>query len=163
MVLWRPTRPSRTNTQKDVLFIIGDWNAKVESQEMMEIIYITLSVKFIHSVMSDSNPIDCSTPGLPVHPEGNQSWIFIGQTDVKAEAPIPLPPDAKNWLIWKDSQAGQDWRHEVKEMTEDEIFGWHHWLDGYEFEKTLRVDDGQGGLVCCSQWGWSRTWLSEWT
>ena len=70
----------------------------------------------------------------PVHPKGNQSWIFTGRTDVKAETPILWPPDVKNWLIWKDPDAGKDWRWEEKGMTEDEMVEWHHWLNGHEFE-----------------------------
>ena len=70
----------------------------------------------------------------PVHPKGNQSWIFIGRIDVEAETPILWPPDVKNWLIWKDPDAGKDWRWEEKGTTEDEMVGRHHWLDGYEFE-----------------------------
>ena len=70
----------------------------------------------------------------PVHPKGNQSWIFIGKTDAEAEAPVLWPSDAKNWLIWKDSDAGKDWGWEEKGMTEDEMIGWHHWLDEHEFE-----------------------------
>ena len=69
----------------------------------------------------------------PVHRKGNQSWIFIGRTDAEAETPILGPPDVKNWLIWKDSNAGKDWRQEEKEMTEDEMVGWYHWLNGHEF------------------------------
>ena len=78
------------------------------------------------------SPLDCKEI-QPVHPKGNQSWIFIGRTDVEAEAPIIWPPEAKNWLIGKDPGAGKDWRQE-KGMTEDEMFGWHHQLNGYEFE-----------------------------
>ena len=70
----------------------------------------------------------------PVHPKGNHSWIFIWRTDAEAEAPILWPPDVKNWLIWKDPDAGKDWRQEEKGTTEDEIVGWHHWLNGHEFE-----------------------------
>ena len=70
----------------------------------------------------------------PVHPKGNLSWIFIGRTDVEAETPILWPPDAKNWLIWKDPNAGKDWRQEEKRMIEDEMVGWYHWLSGHEFE-----------------------------
>ena len=69
-----------------------------------------------------------------VYPKGNQSWIFIGRTDAKAETPIFWPPDVKNWLIWKDPDAGKDWRREKKGSTEDEMVGWYHWLDGHEFE-----------------------------
>ena len=89
----------------------------------------------------------------PVYPKGNQSWIFIGRTDAEAETPILWPRDAKNWLIWKDPDAGNDWRQEEKGMTEDEMVGWHHWLDGYEFEQALGVAERQGSLVCCSPVG----------
>ena len=87
-----------------------------------------------------------------VNPKGNQSWIFIGRTDAKAEAPILRPPDAKNWLIGKAPDAGKDWRQE-KGTTEDEMIGWHHWLDGHEFEQASGVGDGQGSLACCSPGG----------
>jgi len=96
------------------------------------------------------SPLDCKEI-QPVNPKGNQSWIFTGRTD--AEVPILWPPDAKNWLIGKDSDAGIDWRQEEKGTIEDEMAGWHHWLDGHEFEQTLGVGDGQGSLVCCSPWG----------
>ena len=69
----------------------------------------------------------------PVHPKGDQSWVFIGSTDVEAETPIIWPPDAKSWLIWKDPDAEKDWEQEEKWMTEDEMAGWHHWLNGQEF------------------------------
>ena len=71
---------------------------------------------------------------LTVRPKGDQSWVFIGRTDVEAETPILCPPDEKSWLIWKDSGAGKDWRQEEKEMTEDEMVGWHHQLNGHDFE-----------------------------
>ena len=89
----------------------------------------------------------------PVNPKENQSWIFIGKTDADTETLILWPPDAKNWLIWKDSDAGKDWRQEEKGTTEDEMVGWHHWLNGHEFESTAGVCYGQGGLICCSPWG----------
>ena len=79
------------------------------------------------------NPLDCKEI-QPVHPKRNQSWIFIGRTDAEAETPILWPPDAKSWLIGKDPDAGKDWRQEEKGMTEDEMFGWHHQLNGHEFE-----------------------------
>ena len=97
------------------------------------------------------SPLDCKEI-QPFHPKGNKSWIFIGRIDVEAETPILWSPDAKNWLIGKDPDAGKDWRQE-KGMTEDEIVGWHHQLDGHEFEQALGVGDGQGSLVCCSPWG----------
>ena len=98
------------------------------------------------------SPLDCKEI-QPVHPKGNQSWIFIGRTDVEAEVSLLWPPDAKNWLIWKDPDAGKDWRWEEKGTTEDEMVGWHHWLNGHELEQALGVGDGQGGLVCCSPRG----------
>ena len=87
------------------------------------------------------SPLDCSEIKL-VDPKGNQSWIFIGRTDVEAEAPILRPFDVKNWLIEKDPDAGKDWRQEEKGMAENEMVGWHHWLDRHEFEQAPGVDDG---------------------
>ena len=89
----------------------------------------------------------------PVHPKGDQSWVFVGRADVEAETPILWPPDVKSWLIGKDPAAGKDWGQEEKGTTEDEMVGWHHQLDGHGFGWTLGVSDGQGGLVCCSSWG----------
>ena len=87
------------------------------------------------------SPLDCKEI-QPVHPKWNQPWIFIGRTDVEAETPILGPPDAKNWLTGKDPDAGKDWRREEKGMTEDEMVGWHHWLNGHEFEHGPGVSDG---------------------
>ena len=112
------------------------------------------------------SPLDCKKI-KPVNPKGNQSWIFIERTNAEAEAPIVWPPDVKNWLIGKDSDAGKDWRQEEKGTTEDEMVGWHHRLNGHEFEQALGTGDGQGSLVCCSPWGrkelelelnWIRPW-----
>ena len=89
----------------------------------------------------------------PVNPKGNQSWIFIRMTDTEIEAPIVWPPNAKNWLNRKDPEAGKDWRQEEKGMTEEEMVGWHHQLDGHEFEQAPGGGDRQGGLACCSPWG----------
>ena len=86
------------------------------------------------------SPLDCKEI-QPVHPKGNQSWVFIGKTDVEAETPIFWPPDMKNWLTGKDSDAGKDWRQEEKVTTEDEMVGWHHWLNGHGFEQALGVGD----------------------
>ena len=109
------------------------------------------------------SPLNCKEI-QPVHPKGNQSRIFIGKTDTKAEAPILWPPDAKSWLIGKDPDAGEDWRQEEKGTTEDEMVGWHHQLDWHEFEQALGVGDGQGSLAYCSPWGGkSQTWLNIWT
>ena len=98
------------------------------------------------------SPLDCKKI-QPVNPKGNQSWIFIGRTDAKAETLILWLHDAKNWLIGKDSDAGRDWGQAEKGTTEDEMAGWHHWLDWCEFEWTPGVGDGQGGLACCDSWG----------
>ena len=89
----------------------------------------------------------------PVHPKENQTLFFIGKTDTEAETPILWSPNAKNWLIWKDPDAGKDWRQEEKGMTEDGMVRWHHQLDGHEFEQILGDSEGQEGLVCCSPWG----------
>ena len=107
------------------------------------------------------SPLDCKEI-QPVHSKGNQSWIFIGRTDAKAETPILWPPDAKSWLIGKDSDAGRDCGQEEKGMTEDEMAGWRHWLDGHESEWTLGVGDGQGGLACCNSWGRKESDMTEW-
>ena len=98
----------------------------------------------------------------PVSPKGNQSWIFTGRTDMEAEAPILWPPDAKSWFIGKDPDAGKDWRQEEKGVTEDEMVGWHHRLDGREFVQAPGVGDGQGGLACCSPWGRKESDMTEW-
>ena len=98
------------------------------------------------------SPLDCKEI-QPTNTEGNQSWIFIGRTDAEAEALILRPPDVKSWLIRKDPDAGKGWRQEEKGTTEDEMVGWHHWLNGHEFEQALGDDEGQGGLVCCGSWG----------
>ena len=85
----------------------------------------------------------------PVHPKGDQSWLFIGRTDAEAETPILWPPDAESGLIWEDPDVGKDWGQEEKGTTEDEMIGWHHQHNGHEFGWTPGVGDGQGGLACC--------------
>ena len=97
------------------------------------------------------SPLDCKEI-QPGHPKGDQSWVFIGRTDVEAETPILWPPHAKSWLIGKDPVAGKDWGQE-KGTTEDEMAGWHRRLNGHGFGWTRGVDDGQGGLACCDSWG----------
>ena len=96
------------------------------------------------------NPLDCKEI-QPVNPKGNQPWIFIGRTDAEAETPVLWPPDVKNWLIWKDPDAGKDWRQEEKGSTE--MVEWDHWFDGHEFEQVLGAGDGQASLACCRPWG----------
>ena len=97
----------------------------------------------------------------PVHPKGDQFSVFIGKTDAEAETPMLWPPHAKSWLIGKDPDAGRDWGQEEKGMTEDEMAGWHHRLDGHEFEWAPRVGDGQGGLECCDSWGRKESDMTE--
>ena len=97
------------------------------------------------------SPLDCKEIQA-VHPKGNESWIFIERTDAEAEATILWPPDAKNWFIGRDPDAGKDWRQEMG-TTEDEMVEWLHWLDGCAFQQALGVGDGQGSLVCYSPWG----------
>ena len=107
------------------------------------------------------SPLECKEI-QPVHPKGNQSWIFIGRTDVEAETPILWPPDAKNWLIGKYSDVGKDWRQKEKGITEDEMVEWYHWLDGHEFAQAPGVGDGHGSLMCCSPQGHKESDMTEW-
>ena len=107
------------------------------------------------------SPLECKEI-QPVHPKENQSWMFIGKTDVKAETPILWPPHAKSWLIWKIHDAGKDWGQEEMGTTEDEMVGWHYWLNGHGFGWTPRVGDGQSGLVSCGSWGCKELDLTEW-
>ena len=106
------------------------------------------------------SPLDCKEI-QQVHAKRDQSWVFIGRTDVGTETPILWPPEAKNWLIGKDPDAGKDWRWEEKGATKDGMVGWYHWLSGQEFEYTPGVGDGQGGLACCSPWGHKESDMPE--
>ena len=98
----------------------------------------------------------------PVHPKGNQSWIFTGSTDAEAETPTLWPSDAKNWLVWKDPDVEKDWRQEGKGRTEDEMVGWHHQLNRHGFEQALGVGNGQESVMCCSPWGCKESDTTEW-
>ena len=104
----------------------------------------------------------CCKEIQPVHPKGNQSWIFIGRTDAKTETPILWPPDAKNSFMGKDPDDGKDWGQEEKGMTEDEMFGWHHWHSGHGFGWNLGVGDAQGVVVSCISWGRKELVTIEW-
>ena len=106
------------------------------------------------------SPLDSKEIQL-VHPKGNQSWLFIGRTDVEAETLILWPLHVKNWLIENDPNSGKDWRQEVKGTTEDEMVGWCHRLNGHEFEQDPGVGDGQGSLACCSPWGRKESDMTE--
>ena len=107
------------------------------------------------------SPLDCKEV-QPVHSEGDQPWDFFGRNDAEAETPVLWPPYVKSWLIGKDSDAGKDWGQEEKGMTEDEMAGWHHWLDGRESEWTPGVGDRQRGLACCNSWGHKESGTTEW-
>ena len=107
------------------------------------------------------SPLDCKEI-QPVNLKGNQSWIFIGRTDDEADTLILWPPDVKNWLIWKDPDAGKDWRWKEKGMTKDEMVGWHLWLDGHKYKQAAGLGDWQGSLVCCSPWGHKELDTTEW-
>ena len=106
------------------------------------------------------SPLDCKEI-QPVHSEWDQPWDFFGRNDAKAETPVLWPPHAKSWLIRKDSDAGRDWGQEEKGMTEDEMAGWHNWLDGCEFEWTPGDGDGQGGLASYDSWGRKESDMTE--
>ena len=109
------------------------------------------------------SPLNCKKI-QSVNSKGNQSLIFIARTDVEAETPILWLPDVKNWLIWKDSDAGKDWRREEKGVTKEELIGWHHWLDGREFHQAMGVGDGQEAWPAAVHGvAKSQTWLSDWT
>ena len=107
------------------------------------------------------SPLDCKAI-QPVHPKGDQSWVFIGRTDAEAETPILWPPAVKSWLIGKDPYAGRDWGQEKKGTTQDETAAWHCWLNGHEFECTPGAGDGQGGLACCDSWDHKELDTTEW-
>ena len=107
------------------------------------------------------SPLDCKEV-QPVHPKADQSWVFTGRTDAKAETPILWPPHVKSWLIGKNPDAGRDWGQEEKGTTEDDMAGWHHRLNRHEFEWTVGVGDGQGGLACCHSWRHKESDMTEW-
>ena len=107
------------------------------------------------------SPLDYKEIQL-VHPKGDQSWVFIGRTDVEAQIPILWPPEMKSWFIGKDPDAGKDWGQEEKGTTEDKMVGWQHQLVGHGFGWTPGVGEGQGGLVCCGSWGRKESYTTEW-
>ena len=107
------------------------------------------------------SPLDCKEI-KPINSKGNLSWIFVGRTVAETETPILWPPNVKNWLTGKDPDAGKDWRQEEKGMMENEMVGWHHWLDGHEFEHALGVGNAQGSLECCRPCGHKESDTTEW-
>ena len=138
------TLPTKVRLVKAMVFPVVVWglNYKESWAQINWCFWTVVLEKTLES------PLDCKEIH-PVHPKGDKSWVFIGRTDVEAEIPILWPPDVKSWLIWKDPDAGKDWGQEEKGMTEDEMAGWHHRLDGHGFGWTPGVGDEQGGLACC--------------
>ena len=125
------TLPTKVHLFKALVFPIVIYGCELDYKEIWALKNCCFWTVVVEKALE--SPLD-SKEIQPVHPKGNQSWIFIGKTDAEAETPILWPPDGKIWLIWKDPYAGNDWRWEDKGMTEDEMVGWHHRLDGHEFE-----------------------------
>ena len=144
------TLPTKVLLVKAVVFPGVIWLWKLDHKEG----WVPTNWCFWTVVLEKSleSPLDCKEI-KSINPKGNQSWIVIGRTDAEAEAPIIWSSDAKSRLFGKDPDAGKDWRQEEKGMTEDEMVGWHHRLNGHEFEQALRDGEGWGSLVCCSPWG----------
>ena len=139
-----------------VMYGCESWTIKKTEHRRIDAFWTVVLEKTLES------PLDCKEI-QPVHPKGDQSWVFIGRTDVKAETPVLRPPDTKSWLTGKDPDVGKDWGQEEKGMTENKMVGWHHRLDGHGFGWTLGVGDGQGGLECCPSWGCrvGHNWVTE--
>ena len=142
--------PTKVHIVKAMVFPVVMWTWELDHKES----WAPKNWCFWTVVLEKSlkSPLNCKEI-KPVNPKGNQSWIHIGRTDAEAEAPKLWLPDARSWQIGKDPNAGQDWKCEEKGITEDETVGWHHQLNGHEFEQALGDGEGQGGLVCCSPWG----------
>ena len=153
------TLPTKDHLVKTMVFPVVMYGCKLDHKES----WARKNWYFWTVVLEKTleGPLDCMEIKL-VNPKGNQSWIFTGKTDAEAETTILWPPNVKNWLIGKDPDAGKDWRWEEKGMTADEMFGWHHRLDGPEFEQALGVGDRQGSLACCSPWGRNESDMTGW-
>ena len=143
------TLPTKVRLVKAMVFPVVIWMWELDYKESWAQNWCFWTVVLEKTLES---PLDCKEI-QPVHPNGDQFWVFIGRSDVEAETPILWPPDEKIWLIGKDPDAGKDWGQEEKGMTEDEMVGWHHRLNGQGFGWTPRVGDGQGGLACCCSCG----------
>ena len=145
------------------LYCLFKWNNFCQNDFVCMLSHFSCFWLFAMMVLEKTleSPLD-SKEIKPANPKGNQSWIFIGRTDAEADASILWPQDAKNWLTRKDSDAGKDWRWSEMGTTEDKMVGWHHWLDGHEFEWARRVGDGQGSLACWSPWGHKESNKTEW-
>ena len=144
------TLPTKVCLLKAMVFLVVMYGCELNYKESW-----ALKNWFFWTVVLEKtlqSPLDCKEI-QPVHPKGDQPWVFIERTDVEAETPVLWPSNAKSWLIGKDHDAGKDWGQEEKGMTEDEMARWHHQLDGHEFEQTPGDSGGQGGIVSsCSPW-----------
>ena len=153
------TLPTKVHLVKAMVFSTGHvWMWELDCEESWALKNWCFWTVVLEKTLE--SPLDCKEIH-PVHSKGDWSWVFFGRNDAKAETPVLWPHDVKNWLICKDPDAEKDLRQE-KGMTEDEMVGWHHWLNGHEFESTPGVDDGQGGLVCCGPWGHKESDTTEW-
>ena len=146
------TLPTKVHLVKAIVFTLvmygcESWTIKKAERWRMDALELWCWRRLLRVPWTDCKEIKL------VNLKGNQSWIFIGKTDAEAETPILWPPDVKNWLIGKDPDAGKVWRQEEKGTTEDEMIGWHHWLNGHEFEQTPGDREGQGSLMCCNPRG----------
>ena len=139
-----------------VMYGCESWTIKKAEHQRIDAFETVVLEKTLES------PLDCKEI-QPVHPKRDQSWVFIRRTDVETETPILWPPDVKSWLTGKDPDAGKDWGQEEKGMTEDEMVGWHHQLNGHGFGWTLGAGDGQGGLACCGSRGHKESDTTDWT
>ena len=153
------TLPTKVHLVKAMVFSVVMYGCEswtVKKAERRRCFWIVVLEKTLES------PLDCKEI-QPVHPKGDQSWVFIGRTDAEDETPVLWPHDGKSWLIGKDPDAGRDWGQEEKGTTEDEMAGWHHRPDGDGFGWTPGVGDGQGGLACCNSWGLrvGHNWATE--
>ena len=144
------TLPTKVHLVKAMVFPVVMYRCELDDKEG----WVSKNCCFRIVVLEKTleSPLD-SKEIRPVNPQGNQPWIHIGRTDAEGEVQILWPPDAMSQLIWKDPDPGKDWRQEKKGMTEDETVGWHHWLNGHEFEQALGDSKQQGILACCSSWG----------
>ena len=154
------TLPTKVRLVKVMVFPVVMYGCESWSVKKAE--YRRIDVFELWWCWTLESPLDCKEI-QPVHSEGDQPWDFFERNAAKAETPVLWPLHAKSWLIGKDPDSGKDWRQE-KEMIEDEMVAWHHWLDEHEFEQTVGVVEGQGSLACCSPWGQKELDLtSDWT
>ena len=144
------TLPTKVRLDKAMVFPVVMYGCELDCEESWALKNWCFWTMVLKKTLE--SPLDCKEI-QPVHPKGDQPWDFFGGNGAEAETPMLWPPHAKSWLIGKDSDAGRDWVQEEKGTTEDEMAGWHYWLNGRESKWTPGVGDGQGGLGCCDSWG----------